>query len=101
MMLVEVIALLFGVTANVFGSANMMMNLDANQPKIVMSHILPWEFWGTLIVPFFALTNFWSVDGVLRRGKMILAEAEKKGFQLLREASDAIDEGKRRLQSSS
>ena len=54
--------------------------------------------------------NFWSVDGVLKRGillmadaektgKLLMAEAEQRGKQLFREASDAIDEGKRRMAS--
>jgi len=51
LLMVEVISLCFGVGANVFGSAGMMMELDASHPKLKFRHLALNNWWVTLIKP--------------------------------------------------
>jgi len=65
LLMVEVIALGLGIGANVFGGIGMMMELDANFPKLLFRNLSPGAFWTTFGHPFVHFTPFWSVKKLM------------------------------------
>lgn len=55
LLMVEVFALGFGVSTNVFGSLSMMRHLDAREPKLLFSSLYLSQWWATSIRPLISL----------------------------------------------